>query len=209
MANPAMEKFSLWRDSTKGLTSRFRKELKPPVTKRDDISEVDVTKLLDKASIGRKIRLKHSPTIDIDREQLYAGTIPVTKEKLEGTLKQMGFRTNLGAYVEVLNGKPDDGAYSKNTVTELSRRVDVPQVYGTVGLFPRVKEQLAVTVFEGDGEVDIMAHKTVSPMAQPVRSTERSDGSAREGVREFRSLVSRRVDKEVPGKEDVSWDTNV
>jgi hypothetical protein len=160
-------------------------------------------------NIGYTQRLKRVPSLDVQREQLYAGTMPVDSERARQLLTEMGFRSDLAAYVYTLNGEPDDGAFVKNSITEGPRRVDVPQVYGFVSPLNRVKSQLSIRLFSDGDETDVLAHRTAYPVGQPTRSASISEEEARDGVRDFRQVINEELGKTLPGAGETGWEVNV
>jgi len=205
MGNPALKKLSLWRGRQQGARSRFNDNLKPPVESREDILSSRLDEMMEEADFGQRKRLSRIPSIDVSREDLYAGTMPVSKKRAKELLKDMGFRSKPTAYVEVVDGTPDGGAYARNRVVELERRVDIPQLFGVVSPINRVKDQLTITLFSDGESTDVLAHRVQYPMGQPTISVSREGEVAKHGVRQFRSLVQQELGRELPGEGDVKW----
>jgi len=208
MPGPILEKASLWRDSSKGLTSRFSSELEDSIPERDDISDIKLEQKLDRGGLLQRARLKRYPSINVEHGNVYAGRIDGDLEEATDRLQALGFRNNPTAYVEVSerNG-PDDGSYSKVLVTESSNRLNPPMVTIRPSLFRRVKDQIHVVVWETSDGVEFGAHRERHAWLQPARHVAMNDSDKRVGVRDFRDMWYDTFESELEGKSQVRWDT--
>lgn len=209
MTGPLRQKLDLWRESTAGFKSRFHSEVNPPVLKRDDIVDAKIKRSVDRGGRLQKLRLRFYPSIDVDRDKLFAGRIDMASvEDVEEMLVKLGFRNNPTAYVEVTDEHgPDDGSYSRTFITETAGRFDVPKPVQVPSIYKRKKEQLHVVLYELEDGVEILAHEERSAWLQPARHVVKNDASARIGVRDFRDIWFDNFGEELPGKEEVKWET--
>lgn len=209
MARPLLDKLELWRDRSNGIKSRLHSELKSPVVRRNDVPQLVVTDKSSRADLGQRLRLQYYPSIDIPKDSLYAGFIEGELDDAQEFLRDLGFRSNPTAYVEVTEEDgPDDGSYARNVVSETGRRVDVPTLGGYPGILTRTKEQNHVVMFVQDEIVEFLAHKEPSAWLQPARHLALKKGEARRGVRDFRDLVYDETGSELPGKQKVQWEVS-
>lgn len=208
MAGALVNKFQLWRKEGTGVKSRFSDELKSPARDRDDISPLLVDRKINRGDTLQELRLKHYPSIDVDRRKLFAGFINENVEGAEQLLVELGFRNNPTAYVEVTeeNG-PDDGSYSRQFVTETGARFDIPKILPNPSFYKRMKRQLHVVLFDVGDRTEFLVHDERSAWLQPARHVIVNDAEARVGVRDFRDLWFDQFGRELRGKGQVVWDT--
>lgn len=203
-----MARVNLWRESSKGFKSRFTAGAKRPVPEREDLQDLVVATKVKRGDMLQRIRLKRVPSIDVDREELYAGEVEGDLDEATDRLSTLGFRNNPTAYVEVTeeNG-PDDGSYSRTIITETGGGFDRPMAVNRPTILRRVKEQIHVVVYELPDKVEYLVHRETSAWLQPARHTLVNKSSARRGVRDFRDIWYDEFGEELGGKEDVRWDT--
>lgn len=206
---PILEKAALWRDSNKGLKSRLNTSVRDPAADRDDLSTLRVQQKIDRSRAGQRARLKFYPSIDVEKDPLYAGTLQGDREEVVGVLQDLGFRSNPTAYVEVTEEDgPDEGSFSRQVVTESGGGLDLPAVGGFPQIYKRVKEQIHVCIFKQEGlQWDILAHRERSAWLQPMRHVVVNNSDARRGVRDFRNVYFDTLGSELDGKGDIKWET--
>lgn len=208
MTTPLRNKLYLWRSSRRGIKSRFSDDVKLPALKRDDLPDIQVTNKVKRGDQLQKARLKYYPTIDVDKDKLYAGEIDGSLDDAIDKLLQLGFRNNPTAYVEVTDEYgPDDGSYSLQQISEDGTNQDIPRISKQPTVWKRTKLQFHVTLYELSNKVVFLSHKEISAWLQPARHVWEGDVSARIGVRDFRDMWFDEFDEELDGKEKVSWDT--
>jgi hypothetical protein len=205
---PILQKVSLWRDAEKGLKSRISSGVGPSAADRDDISDLVVGTKIERGDRLQELRLKHYPTIDVDRDKVFAGRTDAEFSEVEDALRRLGFRNNPTAYVEVTeeNG-PDDGSYSKLLVTESGGRFTVPHLSPQPGVVRRVKDQIHVVLWETQDGIEFGAHREKHAWLQPIRHLVNSDADMRVGVRDFRDVWYDEFGDELGAKDEVRWDT--
>lgn len=210
MTRPIIQKFNLWRDRNKGLKNRFSGKVKDSPLDRTDVATINVREKMDRGGRAQKARLERYPSIDVDKDQLYAGEIEGDLEDAEDLLEDLGFRHNPTAYVEVTEEDgPDDGSYAKQYIVESGQtgRKDAPVLLGGMPqLYRRLKEQVHVVIFEQEDTVEFLAHREQSTFLQPMRHVVVNNANARKGVRDFRNTFYDVAGMELGGKEKVSWD---
>lgn len=145
----------------------------------------------------------------MDRDALFAGRLETSDlDEVEDMLVKLGFRNNPTAYVEVTEEHgPDDGSYSRTFLTETAGRYDIPKAVQTPTIYKRKKEQLHVTLYQLKDSVEILCHEERSAWLQPAQHIVKNDKSARIGVRDFRDVWFDNFGEELPGKEEVEWET--
>lgn len=206
MPGALKQKFDLWRDSEKGFKTRFHPDLNESAIDREDIKTLDVEQQIERGDLAQELRLRYYPTIDVNKEDLLVGHLEGDIDKAEKFLRELGFRNNPTAYVEVTEDGPDDGSYSRQMVTEEATGIDLPQMGGFVNPLTRIKDQIHVVIQKMGDRVDFMAHREESAWLQPVRHIAINDASAQRGVRDFRDIWYDRFEKEMPGKGRIKWD---
>lgn len=185
---PDTNKFNLWKQKGLTLTDRVGH---PPAVERDGISEEDLEESLERGDLAQKARLRFYPSIEVEFDELYTGSVSLDFEQLEEKLFDMGYRNNPTAYVEVTDKfGPDDGSYARQRIVEDD---DFPYLgfsrpFGLVTWWNRLKLQVHATVFidENRDLIHILSHWEASAWFQPVRHLTVSEASARIGKREFR-----------------------
>lgn len=205
---PLLKKINLWRDAEKGFKTRFNAKVKDSAVERADVPDVLVQTKIKRGDRLQQARLRFYPSIDVDREKLFAGRMDGDISDAEDRLVAMGYRNNPTAYVEVTdkNG-PDDGSYSRNFITETGGRFDIPRVNQQPSLFRRVKRQIHVTLYDVPDGVEFLAHEEQSAWLQPARHVVANDAEAEVGVRDFRDNWWDEFGEELGGRDDVQWDT--
>lgn len=207
MATPLRNKVFLWRSRRRGIKSRLTSEVKEAVEIRDDIPDVLVANKLKRGDLLQKARLQYYPSIDVDKDQLYAGEIEGDLGDAEEKLLQLGFRNNPTAYVEVTEEHgPDDGSYSLQQISEDGGRTDIPRITSQPSYWKRTKLQFHVALYELQERVLFLAHKEISAWLQPARHVWDGEASARIGVRDFRDMWFDEFEEELGGKNKVAWD---
>jgi len=207
MASPLFEKFSLWRESGKGVKSLRDTNLRESVVDRGDITTATKEIKLQRGGRAQRARLNYYPSIDVERDRLLAGYIEGDLEDAQDALFSMGYRNNPTAYVEVTeeNG-PDDGSYARQRITETGGG-DRLHITNHPTFFKRKKEQIHVVLFKVEGRVEFLAHEERSAWLQPMLHVTVPDAKARVGVRDFRNDWYDEFDEELGGKEDTNWET--
>lgn len=208
MATPIRNKLFLWRSSRRGIKSRISDDVKPAPLRRDDIPDVLSANKLKRGDQLQRLRLKYYPSIDVEKEKLYAGEIQGDLGDAEEALLQLGFRNNPTAYVEVTEEHgPDDGSYSRQEITEDGGRTDIPRISQQPSFWKRLKTQLHITVYQLQERVIFLCHKEASAWLQPARHVWKNDATARIGVRDFRDIWFDEYNEELGGKGKVMWET--
>lgn len=190
MTGTIRTKFNLWRDINKGFKSRFNSAVKNPVINRPDIPTQRVQSSIDRGDRIQEARLKRYPSINVDFDRVYAGSIQGDLEDAEEALFRIGFRNGPLAYVEVTDRfGPDDGSYWLHIITETGK---LPVIENRLGLFRRIKDQVHVVVWEDEdrGMVHFGAHREQSALLQPARHVAINEANARRGIRDFRNKWS-------------------
>lgn len=198
MAGPIRNKVSLWRNSSKGFKSRLNKAANPPALDRDDVLTSMVQTKIDRGDRLQKARLKYYPSIDVDFQKVYAGSIEGTAEDAQDVLMEIGFRNGPFAYVEVTDEYgPDDGSYWLHIITETGK---IPFVENRLGVFRRIKDQVHVAVWEDEerGMTHLGAHREQSALLQPARHVAINDSNANRGVRDLRDKFKDELGAELP-----------
>lgn len=213
MPVPILNKYRLWSDSDKGLKTIRRAN--PPAVNREDIPDILKQSSLDTASnlptrgeVAQEARLRRYPSIDVDKEQLFAGKIEGDINDARDKLFRLGYRNNPTAYVEVTeeNG-PDDGSYARQIITDESVSAGRNYITNFPTLFQRAKRQIHVCIWKVEDEVLFLAHEEKSAWLQPMLHLAIPDVSARIGVRDFRNDWYDEFGEELPGKDEVSWES--
>lgn len=198
MTGPIREKINIWRESSKGLKSRLHSSVKRPVLSRDDIRTSMVEDRMERGDVVQRLRLMRYPSIDVDFDKVYAGSIEGSLDEAEELLMRAGFRNGPLAYVEVTDRfGPDDGSYWLHIITETGK---FPKLENRFGAFRRVKDQVHVVTWL-DEERDMVhfgAHREQSAMLQPARHAAINDADAERGIRDFRDKISDTFNKELP-----------
>jgi len=208
MATPLRNKVYLWRSSNRGIKSRLTQAVDSSAVQRDDIPGVQVTNKLKRGNRLQQARLKYYPTIDVDKDKLYAGEMQGDIGDAEEKLFQLGFRNNPTAYVEVTEEDgPDDGSYSLQLISEDGTRKDIPRFSNQPSFWKRTKLQFHVALYELQERVIFLCHKEISAWLQPARHVWKTDPSARIGVRDFRDRWFDEFEEELRGKQKVLWET--
>lgn len=207
MASPVFEKLSLWRESGKGLKTRLDDRIQPSVVDRPGVSSVEVQGAIERGDFAQRARLNHYPSIDVSREQLFAGRIDGDLEEARERLFQLGYRNNPTAYVEVTEETgPDDGSYARQYVTETGVGKGREYLSNYPTLWRRLKRQIHVCIWDvGDG-VEFLAHDEKSAWLQPMLHVAITDVKARRGVQEFRLDWYDEFGEELPGRDEVNWE---
>jgi len=207
MQTPIRNKLKLWISRKRGIKSGIFGDVREPPMDREDIPDVQVANKVKRGDISQKLRLMYYPSIDVDKNNLYAGEIQGSLEDAVKILNQMGMRSNPTAYVEVTEDHgPDDGSYSRQIVTEDEAKFDVPQVTSQPSIYKRVKRQTHAAVYDISDRVIFLAHDEISAWLQPARHVVKGDVSPRVGVRNFRNRYYDEMEEELPGKRKVKWD---
>lgn len=189
MAGPLRTKLQLWRESSKGLKSQFTNSVKEPVFRRSDINTAMVQERMERGDRIQKIRLRRYPSIDIEFDRVYAGSIEGDLDDAREILMDAGFRNGPFAYVEVTDEfGPDDGSYWLHIITETGK---YPLVENRLGIFRRIKDQIHVVTWEDKerGMVHFGAHREQSAALQPARHAVINDADARRGVRDLNNKL--------------------
>lgn len=205
---PIGHRVKLWRDSTKGVKTRILSAVKDSASDRDDISDVLVNTKIKRGDRLQEARLKFAPSIDVDGDKVFAGRIEGSIDDAAERLRDLGFRANPTAYVEVTeeNG-PDDGSFSKLLVTETTGPINRPRLLPNPGIYRRVKDQIHIVLWDTNEGVEFGAHREQHAWLQPTRHLVANDASYRIGVRDFRDIWLDEFEEELGGKDDVVWDT--
>lgn len=208
MAGPILDKSRLWLQSDRGIRARLSGNLKNSVAQRGDISPLVVNQKVERGDALQTARLRFYPSIDVDREKLFAGFMEGDLDDATDRLMGLGFRNNPTAYVEVTeeNG-PDDGSFARVFVTETGARLDIPQLVARPTFFRRMKRQIHITVYDVGGRVEFLAHEEQSAWLQPMRHVLVNDAEASVGVRDFRDVWFDEFGEELSGKDEVMWPT--
>lgn len=204
---PAVEKFKLWRESGKGLKTRLDSALNDPVVNRSDVATASVDQSITRGDKAQSLRLRYYPSIDVDREDLFAGRMDGSLEEAEEKLFQLGYRNNPTAYVEVTdeNG-PDNGSYARQYITEAQVGRGREHLTNYPTIFKRTKRQIHVCIWEVEDGVEFLAHDEKSAWLQPMLHVKIPDVKARRGVQEFRLDWYDEFDEELPGQNEVKWE---
>lgn len=198
MAGPIRTKVQLWRESTKGLKSQFTSHVKDPPLKRSDVRTTLVQEKMQRGDRVQKLRLRFYPSIDMDFDRVYAGSIEGDLDDAKQLLMEAGFRNGPLAYVEVTEEfGPDDGSYWLHIITETGK---IPRIDNRLGLFRRIKDQIHVVTWldEDRGMVHLGAHREQSAPLQPARHAVVNMADARRGIRDFRNKWSDEFGEELP-----------
>lgn len=208
MSTPVRNKLFLWRSSRRGIKSRFSDDVKSPVARRDDIPDIQVTNKKKRGDALQKARLEYYPSINVDKDMLYAGEIKGSLDDARDKLMQMGFRNNPTAYVEVTEEHgPDDGSFSLQQISEDGTKFDVIRVTKQPSFWKRTKLQFHTVLYDVEDRVIFLCHKEISAWLQPARHVWDSDVSAEIGVRDFRDMWYDEFESELDGKDKVMWDS--
>lgn len=203
------DRVDLWLESGKGIKTRMDSGLNPSIVSRDDIGEPVAMEKIERGNKSQQARLNYYPSIDVDRDKLYAGYIEGDIEDAREALFDMGYRNNPTAYVEVTeeNG-PDDGSYARQYITETGTDLDVPRATSYPGMFNRLKRQVHVCIWQVGDKVEFLAHEEKSAWLQPMLHVAIPDVQARIGVQEFRRDWYNEFGEELNGKDGVKWETS-
>lgn len=189
MSRPIREKLQLWRESSKGLKSQFTSAVQEPVLKRPDVRTSMVQEKINRGDVVQKIRLRRYPSINVDLDRVYAGSIEGDLDDARELVMEAGFRNGPLAYVEVTDEfGPDDGSYWLHIITETGK---FPVIQNRFGAFRRIKDQIHVVNWldEDRGMVHFGAHREQSAPLQPARHAVINDASAQQGIRDFRNKI--------------------
>lgn len=209
MATPVRDKLFMWRSSRRGVKSRFSDDVDISAARREDLPDVQVANKIKRGDTLQKLRLRYYPSIDVNKQKLYAGEIKGNLEEAENKLMELGFRNNPTAYVEVTEEHgPDDGSYSLQQISETGGRLDIPRITKQPSFWKRTKLQFHVVLYELQERVIFLTHKELSAWLQPARHVWGTDASARIGVRDFRDMWYDNFETELDGKEKVNWETS-
>ena len=210
MTRPIIQKFNLWRDTNKGFKNRFSNRVQDSALDRADVPTIRVREKMNRGDRVQEARLERYPSIDVDKDNLYAGEIEGDLDDAEDLLEDLGYRNNPTAYVEITEEDgPDDGSYAKQFITESGQtgRKDIPVLLGGMPqLYRRMKEQVHVVVFEQEETVEFLAHRERSTFLQPMRHVFINNANARKGVRDFRNEFYDEAGTELAGKDKVKWE---
>lgn len=202
-----MQKLKLWRESGKGLKTRLDSGLNSPVVSRDDVATPLVNQSIERGDTAQKLRLRHYPSINVDRDQLYAGYMEGDKDDAEEMLFAMGYRNNPTAYVEVTEEHgPDDGSYARQYITEGQVGREREHLTNFPTLFKRIKRQKHVVIYDTEDRVEFLVHDETSAWLQPALHVTVNDVDARRGVQEFRLDWFDEHAEELPGSKEVKWE---
>jgi hypothetical protein len=202
------KKVDNWLDPTKGLKTRFSDRLQDPPVDRVDVGKAVLDEKIDRGDTLQELRLKHYPSIDVNKRELFAGKIQSDLEMAEEMLNIMGYRNNPTAYVEITEEHgPDDGSYARQIVTESGTNIDNPKLSSFPSPFRREKRQIHVTIYGVEDGTIFLAHEERSAWLQPGRHIAINDASGRRGVRDFRDDWFDEFGQELGGKEEVKWNT--
>lgn len=204
---PSVEKIQLWRESGKGFKTRLDSGLNSPVVDRSDVATATVNQSISRGDTAQTLRLRYYPSIDVDRDDLFAGYIEGDLEEARDKLFQLGYRNNPTAYVEVTdeNG-PDNGSFARQYVTEAQVGRGREHVTNFPTIFKRTKRQIHVCIWEVEDRVEYLAHDEKSAWLQPMLHVKIPDVKARRGVQEFRLDWYDEFGEELPGQEEVGWE---
>lgn len=187
MSRPVRNKIQLWRESSKGIKSQLTSAVKDPALKRPDVRTSMVQQQMQRGDRVQDLRLRFYPSIDVDFEQVYAGSIEGDLDDAKQLLMEAGFRNGPFAYVEITDEfGPDDGSYWLHIITETGK---FPKIENRFGLFRRVKDQVHVVTWL-DEELEMVhfgAHREQSALLQPARHAAINEANAQRGVRDFRN----------------------
>lgn len=198
MVGPVREKFGLWRESSRGIKSRLHKDTKEPVLDRSDVRTSEVMDKIERGDFVQEQRLKRYPSIDIDFDRVYAGSIEGDLDEAQEILMRAGFRNGPLAYVEVTDEfGADDGSYWLHIITESGK---FPYIENRAGFFRRIKDQVHVVVWRDDERemVHFGAHREKSALLQPARHVGISEADASRGIRDLRNKIEDEFDKQLP-----------
>jgi len=190
-------RIELWTD--KGLTITDRLKTKPAIER--DIEPALLEQKLQRGDLLQKIRLRRYPSIEVDFNELYAGTYRGSLDELEQKLFQIGYRNNPSSYVEVTDKLgPDDSSYLRLIIKEDTEfpHLNIDRPLGMIPLYNRVKLQNHITTFVDGDVVHILAHQEASAWLQPLRHLTVSEGKAEIGIREFRQAWKDQFGEELP-----------
>lgn len=205
---PVIRKLSLWRDAQRGVKSRLSNKVKDSALDREDVSDVLVNTKIKRGDTTQGLRLRYAPSIDVDLDKVFAGSVDAEMDEVREALRMLGFRNNPTAYVEITEEHgPDDGSFSKLLVTESGGRFNIPHLSPQPGFFRRVKDQIHIVVWDTDDGVEFGAHREQHAWLQPTRHLVDNDADMRIGVRDFRDMWFDEFQQELGGKERVTWDT--
>lgn len=189
MSRPIREKLRFWRESSKGLKSQFTSAVQEPVLKRPDVRTSMVQQKIQRGNFVQRARLRRYPSINVDLNRVYAGSIQGDLDDAREILMEAGFRNGPLAYVEVTEEfGPDDGSYWLHIITETGK---FPFIQNRFGVFRRIKDQIHVVNWldEERGMVHFGAHREQSAPLQPARHAAINDARARQGIRDFRNKL--------------------
>jgi len=198
MSRPIREKMRFWRESSKGLKSQFTSAVQEPVLKRPDVRTVMVQEKIQRGNFVQKARLRRYPSINVDFDKVYAGSIEGDLDDARELLMEIGFRNGPLAYVEVTDRfGPDDGSYWLHIITETGK---FPLIQNRAGAFRRVKDQIHVVNWldEERGMVHFGAHREQSAPLQPARHAIINDARAQQGIRDFRNKLEDELGIKLP-----------
>lgn len=196
MTGPLRQKLTLWRESSRGIKSRFHPDLKDPAFQRSDVRTSLVQNKMDRGDRIQSLRLKHYPSTDVELSRVYAGSLEASLEETERRLMEAGFRNGPLAYVEVTERfGPDDGSYWLHIVTETGK---FPRVENRVGAFRRIKDQIHVVLWKDGDWTHLGAHREQSAPLQPARHVVINDANARRGIRDLRDKWFDTFGEELP-----------
>lgn len=190
MTGPFRTKLRLWRESSKGIKSQITSAVKEPAFKRPDIRTSMVQAKMQRGDRVQSLRLRYYPSIDVDFEQVYAGSIQGDLDDAKELLMEAGFRNGPFAYVEVTDEfGPDDGSFWLHVITETGK---YPVIENRLGLFRRIKDQIHVVTWldEDRGMVHFGAHREKSAALQPARHAVINDADANRGIRDLNNKLS-------------------
>lgn len=195
MANKS--RLELWADRGFSLTDRLKTK---PAVKRD-IDPAILDEKLRRGSIVQQARLKRYPSIEVDFDELYAGTFRGSRLELKRRLFDMGFRNNPTAYVEITDKfGPDDGSFAQHIIKEDTDfpHLKIDRPLGSLPLWNRVKLQNHIALYEQRDVIHILAHQEASAWLQPARHLAVSEANAEIGIREFRESWMDEFGEELP-----------
>lgn len=198
MAGPLRTKLQIWRESSKGLKSRLDDNVKDSALNRTDVRTSLVENKIDRGNRVQSARLKFYPSIDVDFETVYAGSIEGSTKDAKDALMQIGFRNGPLGYVEVTEEfGPDDGSFWLHIVSETGK---FPFIDNRVGAFRRIKDQIHTVIWEDKdrGMTHLGAHRERSAILQPARHAVIRKGDAARGVRDLRNKWSDELGEGLP-----------
>lgn len=183
-------KIELWRE--KGLTLQNRLG-HPPAANRESVDEDVLSEKITRGDIVQEIRLRFYPSVELDFNTFYAGSIDSDLDEVESMLFEVGFRNNPTAYVEITEKfGPDDGSYSRQFITEDDEfpYLGIGRPIGVVTWWNRLKLQYHITTFVDEDRdlTHLVCHREASAWLQPARHITVSEGEGRIGVRDFRNF---------------------